>query len=193
MRVGERELLRGRKAELLDRVRPLDREQRALAGEVAHVRAGYLAFLEPPEVGSEVPGVDDEQVPELAEPVRDQVVDDAAPLVRQERVLRLARLDPVEVVRDEPLQELVRPRPLDLELSHVRHVEHACVGTHRPVLLDHARVLDGHLPSGERDHPRAEGDVTVVERRALKRLRHALPILVTTRTARTQCRRVCAG
>ena len=34
------------------------------------------------------------------------------------------------------------------------------------VLLDDARVLDGHLAAGERDHARAEPLVLVVERGA---------------------------
>ena len=72
----------------------------------------------------------------------------------------------VEVVREQRLQQLVRVRPLDLELAHVRDVEDAAVAAHRAVLRDHALVLDGHLPAGERHHPRAGGDVAVVQRRA---------------------------
>ena len=49
----------------------------------------------------------------------------------------------------------------------------AGVGADGAVLRDDALVLHGHLPAGERHHPRAERDVPVVERRALKRLRHA--------------------
>ena len=68
------------------------------------------------------------------------------------------------------LQELARRRPFDLDLAHVRDVEHAGVGAHRAVLLDHALVLDGHLPAGERDHARTERDVAVVEGRPAERL-----------------------
>ena len=75
------------------------------------------------------------------------------------------------------LEERVRLRPLDLDLAHVRDVEDAGVGAHGPVLLDDALVLDGHLPAGERHHPRPERDVAVVERRALERLGHAVTIL----------------
>ena len=74
----------------------------------------------------------------------------------------------------------MRVRALYLELPHVRDVEHAAVGAHGPVLLDHALVLDGHLPAGERDHSRAERDVTIVERRPLKRLGHARVMLLPT-------------
>ena len=73
----------------------------------------------------------------------------------------------------------MRARALDLELAHVRDVEDAGVGAHGAVLLDHALVLHGHLPAGERHHARAERDVPVVERRPQKRLRHAETILVS--------------
>ena len=99
------------------------------------------------------------------EPVEDHVVDDPAALVRDERVLRLAGLEPVDVVRERRLQQVARGRSLDLELAHVRDVEDARVRAHRLVLRDHALVLDRHLPAGERDHARAECDVAVVEGR----------------------------
>ena len=65
---------------------------------------------------------------------------------------------------------VARRRPLDLDLAHVRDVEDAGVGAHGPVLRDHALVLDGHLPAGERHQSRAGRDVAVVERRPAERL-----------------------
>ena len=108
----------------------------------------------------------------LADAVDDQVVDDPAVLVREQRVLRLAGREPVEIVRERALQQLAGARSLDLELAHVRDVEDAGIGPHRAVLRDHALVLHGHLPAGERHHPRAELDVPVVERRVQERLGH---------------------
>ena len=140
-----------------------------------------LALLHPTEVGLAIRGVDDEQIAALAEAVDDQVVDDPAVLVRQERVLRLPRRDPVEVVREEALQEGGRLRPLDLDLAHVRDVEDAGVRADGLVLLDDALVLDGHLPAGERNHPSPERNVPVVQRRSQESLGHAVPILVTVR------------
>ena len=91
-------------------------------------------------------------------------------LVRQERVLRAADVDLLDVVREEPLQRGRHLRPLELEPAHVRDVEDAAVLAHGPVLRDHALVLHGHLPAGERHHARAERDVALVERRAEQRL-----------------------
>ena len=84
------------------------------------------------------------------DPVGDQIVDDAAVVVGQQRVLRVALAELVEIVREQRLKQLVRVRALDVELAHVRDVEDAAVGAHRPVLRDDALVLDGHLPAGER-------------------------------------------
>ena len=54
-----------------------------------------------------------------------------AALVREQGVLGLAGRDPVEVVREQALEQLDCARPLDLELAHVRHVERAAVLAHR--------------------------------------------------------------
>ena len=83
-------------------------------------------------------------------------------LVGQERVLRLAGADLGEIVRERRLEELGRTRPLDLELTHVGDVEHTTIGADRLVFGDDAFVLHGHLPAGERHHPRAESDMHVV-------------------------------
>src|SRR6185437_6926844 len=64
-------------------------------------------------------GVHDEQDVVVGEPVGDQVVDRAAVLVEQQRVLRPAGLDPVDVVREHPLHERDRAGAAHLELAHV--------------------------------------------------------------------------
>ena len=92
-------------------------------------------------------------------------------------------LDAVEIVREQPLQILARSRAFDLELAHMRDVEDAAVIPHREVLGDHALVLHRHLPAGEGDQPRAEGDVPVVERRAQQRLHRALMLKAPGSTA----------
>ena len=161
---GER--LAALQAEPLERARALHGEQRVVVGDVAHVRAAQLVLDEPVEVGLAVRGVDDEQVPVRVEAVGDQVVDDAAVVVREQRVLRVAGLELRDVVREQLLEELPRLRPLDLELAHVRDVEDAGVGPDRLVLGDHALVLHRHLPAGERHEPRAGFDVLLVEGRA---------------------------
>ena len=122
--------------------------------------------LEVGHVGAAVAGVDDEQVAALAA-VGDEVVDDAAALVREQRVLRLPGGEPVEVVREHALQERVGAAAADLHLPHVRDVEDAGGGAHGAHLVDHARVLHGHLPTGEGDEAPARFRVAAVQRSAL--------------------------
>ncbi len=102
-----------------------------------------------------------------AEPVRDQVVDDAAAVVRQQRVLGLAVRESREIVREQALEQLGLPRAFDVELSHVRNVEDSTFAADGKVLGDHAVVLDGHLPAGEGNHAGTERDVAVVQGRLL--------------------------
>ena len=118
------------------------------------------------DVDGAVARVDDEQVAALAA-VGDEVVDDAAVLIREQRVLGLARREAVEVVGEHALQEVVRRGAGDQHLPHVRDVEDAGGGAHRAHLVDHARVLDGHLPTGEGDEAPARFRVAVVQRSAL--------------------------
>ena len=73
--------------------------------------------------------------------------------------------EPREVVREEALQQLGLRRPLDVDLAHVGDVEDAAVAPDGEMLGDHALVLHGHLPAGERHHARAERDVAIVQRR----------------------------
>ena len=62
------------------------------------------------------------------------------------------------------------------EPSHVRDVEEAGAAAGGEVLGDDpGRVLDGHLPAAEVDHPRARGLVPGVERRAQQALLAAQP------------------
>src|SRR4029453_5878040 len=67
----------------------------------------------------------------------------------------------------------MRPRAFDLELAHVRDVEDPGGGADRLVLGDHALVLHGHLPAGERHHARIQRAVPLVERGPAERLHDA--------------------
>ena len=173
-------------AEPLERARALHGEQRVVVRDVAHVGAAQLALLQPVEDGLAFDAFATIEVAVLVEPVDDQVVDDPAVLVREQRVLRVAGLELVDVVRERRLQQVARRRPFDLDLAHVRDVEDAGVGAHRPVLRDHALVLHGHLPAGERDHARAERDVAVVERRPAQRLHPRAMLTVWPRVERSR-------
>ena len=136
-----------------------------------------LTILDPLEVRFAVRRIHDEEVAAALDPVDDQIVDDAALLVREQRVLRTTDLDLLDVVREERLEQLPCRRALDLELAHVRDVEDAAVLADCPVLGDHSLVLDRHLPAREGHHSGAQRDVALVERRA-KQCLHARRMLI---------------
>ena len=78
-------------------------------------------------------------------------------------------LEAGEIVGEHALEQLVGCRAFDVELTHVRDVEDADVGSHRLVLGDHALVLHRHLPPREGDETCAGGGVAIEQRGALQR------------------------
>ena len=141
----------------------LHRDQRGVRRDVAPRGAAELARLlgDPGPVLVDVGGVDGEHEPFGPEPVEREVVDDAAVGNTEQRVLDLSDLERADVVGGQDLQRGQRLRASHLELAHVADVEEADGRADRAVLLDDARVLHGHLPSAERNHARACGDVCV--------------------------------
>ncbi len=173
--LGEGERLERRQLDEAGRGGALQREHRDPLGQIVELDAVRQVADEPLAVGVDARGVDDQQHVVVGEPVGDQVVDRAAALVQEQRVLGMAGADAVEVVREHPLDERDRPGAADLELAHVRDVEDPGVPAHRAVLRDDPLVLHRHLPAGKGDHPCSRGHVAVVERRAAKGLGRVHP------------------
>ena len=97
--------------------------------------------------------------------VHDDVVDDAAAGVEQQRVLRLAVGDLAtgcRRARSRGRRGSLRPAYLDL--GHVRDVEDAGRGAHGVVLGEVGGVAHRHLPAGEVGEARTGVHVDVVER-----------------------------
>jgi hypothetical protein len=118
-------------------------------------------LLEPRQVALVGGGVRDRQEALGVQTVGDEVVEHAAVLAAQHRVLRAADAHRADVVGEQALQQLQGLRAAGLDLAHVRDVEHAGRLAHGEVLLLDAVVLHGHLPAGEVDQPRAGGEVAV--------------------------------
>ena len=107
----------------------------------------------------------------VGEQVRDQVVHYAAGgRVATQRVLRLARLHPVEIVRQRAVDEVPGGRAAHPRLAEVGDVEDPDRLPDRGVLAQDTTpggaVLDRHLPAAEVGELGAEGDVPVVQRGA---------------------------
>jgi hypothetical protein len=101
--------------------------------------------------------------------IDDQIIDDAAALVQQKRVLPGADIEFVDVVGQHRVEPCARVASFDDQLAHVRNVENADVVSHSLMLLDDARVLDRHEPSRERNNFRAKPNVLVVKWRPFLR------------------------
>ena len=111
---------------------------------------------EPGEVALVVGGVGDRQVAVVGQPVGEQVVEDAAVLAAEHRVLGAADLELRETsLESSRWRSASASRPGGLDLAHVRDVEDAAARAHREVLRAHALVLNRHLPARERHQLRA--------------------------------------
>ena len=106
----------------------------------------------------------------MLELVAEEVVEDAAVLLGQDGILRPVLGDLRDVVGQDPLQERLGAGPGRLDLPHVADVEDPGPLPHGHVLLADARVLDGHLPAGERDELRTRRDMPVVQGGSLERV-----------------------
>ena len=147
-------------------LRALDGEHGVVAVLVGDGDAGGGGRGEPAHDLGGVGGVGDEQHAVVVVHVGDQVVDDAAGrVVAAQRVLRLARADPAQVVGEGAVDEVDGARAGDDGLAEVADVEDADRLADRGVLLDHAGgVLQRHRPAAEVRELRAERLVPVVER-----------------------------
>ena len=147
------------------RLRPLYGDDRKLAMLVDDGHVIRRDRREAPDNLAGVRRVRHEMQVVVAAVVDDQVIDDATGrLVAAQGVLRLPGSDPIEVVGQACVDEVLRAGPAHLDVAEVTDVEEPDVVAHRRVLLDNAGVLNGHLPAAELGQPRAQGDVPVVQR-----------------------------
>ena len=117
-------------------------------------------------IGVAAAGVDhqEQMVAGLAD---DQVVEDAARLVGELRVARAPRRQALDVARHQPLERRRGVGAVQSDLAHVRDVEQGGGGAAMLVLgQDAGRVLDRHLPAGERHHLAAQLAMEIEQRRA---------------------------
>ena len=150
-------------------MRALHGEHRVAVGDVTDVDLVVTRpATEPGEVGLVIGRVGDDQVAIAAEAVGEEVVEHAALLVAEAGVLGAADLDLRHVVGEHALQEAQRARALDLDLAHVRDVEHPRMGPHRHVLLEDPLVKHRHLPARKRNQLRPELNMPLIQRSASK-------------------------
>src|SRR2546425_1948177 len=150
--------------------RTLHGEQRGGLRDVAqpYVGAALLRHDVLP-VGGDVGGVHDQHEPVL-EAIHQTVVHEGALLRQDAGVLGLSWFQRPNVVTGYPLHERVPVWAADLELAHVRYVEHAHVLAYGAVLgRDPRRIADRHFVAAERHQLGAERNVDLVQRGAFHR------------------------
>jgi len=108
--------------------------------------------------------IDDQQKFLLANPINDQVIDDAATLVQQKSVLTRANIELADVICEHGVEPFARACSVPNQLSHVRNIEDAGIVSHGLVFRDDARVLHGHEPPSEGNHFRAKANMFFVKR-----------------------------
>ena len=122
--------------------------------------------LDPVEVAILVGGVHHQQVAAVGYRIDQDIIDDAAVGIAQQRVLDPAGGKRSEVAREDALgQALI----VDAQLAHVREIEEADPLPHGPMLLADAAVLERHHPTAEVRHLGAESDMLLVQRGPLGR------------------------
>src|SRR5690606_21867861 len=142
--------------------RALDGEQTGGRPQIDDVSSPVLERgADPVGVG----GVGHHPVVVLFPSPHDDVVDDAAVVVEQHRVVGATRLVLGDVVGEEVAQDLGAVRTGDLQPPEVGDVEHPHALADGTMLLEDGLVLHRHLPAAEVDEAGAEADVEVVERR----------------------------
>ena len=103
---------------------------------------------------------------------RDQVVENAAAVAREQRVAHLSGAETLYVARHQSLQRRVRVRSDETDLAHVTHVEERSAAPRLPVLGEIARrIPQRHLIPGEGRHAHLRRPVHGVER-GFEKFRH---------------------
>jgi len=110
----------------------------------------------------------------LANSINNQVINDAATLVQQKRVLPGSNIELADVICEHRVEPFARACPIHSQLSHVRNIEDADVVSYGLMLFEDAGVLHRHEPPAEGNDFRAAPHMFVVKRRALLgRITHA--------------------
>ena len=131
--------------------------------------------LEPLEVPLVVGGIGDGRITVIVQPIGEQVVEHAAVLTAETRVLVPPTWIFETSLESRRWKQLRRPRPLGLDLAHVGDVEDTAFAADPEVLVADPVVLNGHLPSRRRDQLRPGHDMCFIQGALASRLPPAGP------------------
>jgi hypothetical protein len=131
------------------------------------------AFVHPCDIFCDVGGIDDDQVI-ISEIVDERIIDNPAVGATHQRIIRPTRQDRGNIIRHQILKEPQRIRSAHFHLTHMADIEQTGCFAHCAMFLDDPAVLNRHLPTAKRHHPRTQRQMTLVEWRATQpnRLTH---------------------
>jgi hypothetical protein len=140
----------------------------AAGGQLAHGHARADLGPQMGDVGRLAGRVDDQE--EVIAAVGDhQVVENAARVVRKQRIARAPDTEPGDIARHKRFESGGSAVALQADLPHVRHIEQRGAGARMVVFGDDAGgILHRHLVAGELHELGAQLAVQRVEGRALK-------------------------
>src|SRR2546427_10176253 len=114
------------------------------------------------EVAVLVAGIDNKQVFTVRHCINEYIIDDAACVIAEHRVLDPSRPQPRHVATDDPLGQALLRYP---QLTHMRKIEETDRLAYGAALLAAGGVLQRHRPATKVRHLSAETDVLLIQRR----------------------------
>jgi hypothetical protein len=98
-----------------------------------------------------------------------QVINDPALMVQEQAVAQLSRLQADEIAGRDLFEGCQGRNAAQARLPHMGHIKQPCLLASPKMLgQDTVLVLHRHLVPGKGHHPRAKGEMSIIERRALK-------------------------
>ena len=126
----------------------------------------FEMILQPCKIVIRASRVDHKQKGLAGDSINNQVINDSAVFIQQERVLPCARCEVLDVVGEHPIEPLAPRSAVHDELSHMRNIKDTDMVSHCLMFLYNAAVLHRHEPPCERDDFGAKPHVLVVKRRS---------------------------
>ena len=142
-------------------MRALNRKRGEVIASILENHTRHRMFPEPSRILGDFGCVHDEQVFFLFESVGDEVIDDPAAFIQEDRVLGMAYRKCGEIVGEQSVEPGRGTIAAHKKLAHVGDVEDTTGLADGFVFLKDPSVLNGHFPACEFDHAAAGGKVLV--------------------------------
>ena len=141
----------------------LERQLRVGVAGVADPSSNLVVAANPIKVRFAAGRVDAQEIVLLLHPMNEQIIHQSPSFIHQPGILRLVDPEAGDIIAGKLLQQGQGDCSLDLNFSHVAHIEEADARPHRHVLGNNAAVFQRHIPPPELDHAGAHLAVGLVQ------------------------------